>query len=348
MEELKEKYLNERRKSIDLVLFIVLLFYFSFFALTMDWFSHSIFYSQYLTIIFIFIFMAADNHVSFYDLISHWYYFLPSIIGSFIGYRIFDMPVRTYFEFLNSILLGSIIYQKIKRNAYEKRLLADSYGKKWLRDLYKSNEKWKNIKGLSKINNKNKRFKSILKKSLIPSTDKLNLAKTPNVINGVYSYETDKILSLLCIKKNFARLFSNNLEKLDKIYNKNYKGNITIYYDNSKMAKVFFGKKSQLINEIIMYYDTGEKMCSCIRMKNGDAVDFLIFDRFGNILQGRNVHYYDFVFIGKNIGNNLYIPYSIIVLCSLLNTDDLIKFIEDMNKKEREKSDHIFDRKYEK
>lgn len=328
MEDLKRKYLSERKKRVDYTVLVVLLFYFIFFIFILNIPSIAIFYYKFLAIVFIIFFILADDHIDFLYFESYVFYFFLQLITSLgVFFLVGNRRFIICFEIIITVLINSILYQKIKKHSYEKKLLADNSSKKWLKDLQKLEKKWSNVKEVIKIEEKNKQFKKILKYSLIPTKKKVKLDKTKRVINGIYSYETSKILSLLYIKKNLAKLFSSDIENLNNLYNKNYKGKITLYYDNENMVKMTLVKMSWLINEIEIYYNTGEKMCSCIKIKNYYIIDFFLYDKSGNVIQNKKVNYYDFEFVGENIGNNLYIPYNIITLCSLLNTDDLIKFI---------------------
>ncbi|MGF7044054.1 antitoxin component YwqK of YwqJK toxin-antitoxin module [Fusobacterium sp. PH5-29] len=332
--DLKGRYIKERNKFFDYKIFMVMLFNFMFFAIKFNVPEFYIFYCKFLSIIIIIIFTSLNDHMEKSDYIPYWHYFsLPLMTSSVELFLTGSRNLLLFFESINTVFIYSILYQKVKKYSYEKRLLADSVTEVWIKRLWKLDKKCDKSENILKIEEKNKKFRKILINSLISSKKNIKLNKVKSGINGIYSFRALEILPFLSIKKNLTRLFYNDIEKLNKLYEKNYKGKIIVYYENKNDIKIIFLKNNWLISEIMIYYDTGEIMCSCTKVKNKYAVDFVIYDKSENIIQKKNVKYQDFEFVGKNISNNFYIPYSIVTLCSLLGTDNIDEYIKKMNLK---------------
>ncbi|MGF6906041.1 hypothetical protein [Fusobacterium sp. PH5-44] len=249
-------------------------------------------------------------------------YFYPFIIyvviSSPVLFVIKDVEYCILFEFFRSVIIYTISFYMMKKKIGEK--------KKSYLDMKKSR------KQTTILNDKSSGYISyydIIRKKF---KRKINLSKDKNEIIGIYSHIENKLLSFINIKISLIKFISNK-ETISVVYDKNYFGYIKIYYNNSDKMKMFIDRSNAYFHDIYLYYDTGVLLCKLEKAKNEAAINFYFYNKLGFITYRDNILFQDLIFSGKKISNNLDIPVEILIIFSLLSTEDLDTTINEINKK---------------
>ncbi|MGF6906838.1 hypothetical protein [Fusobacterium sp. PH5-44] len=166
----------------------------------------------------------------------------------------------------------------------------------------------------------------------IPYQIKLNLKKEysttlltikQDISNEKYSFQQ--------IEKVIANLFNNNYDDITKIYDKNYNGNITIFYDNSKTPKIIFKKNDGIIHMIKSFYKNGELMYYYTIGKRNTTL-LMEYSLNGELIN-ENFFTFDDSHILDNAYNNPIIIYllDIILFHVMLESDNINELIDNNN-----------------
>ncbi|MGF7044060.1 hypothetical protein M2142_001031 [Fusobacterium sp. PH5-29] len=322
--ELEKKYLDSISRKIDYKLMWTLVVYWVV-AVTIAIYNGKplhIFSVHYYPFIVVCIYWRYDrgkNYEEFVCMLACLF-----VIGAFQFIFRIPLPTVAFFMSILSFLLYPLLYAACKTSFYKKNFKDKIEDEKWL-----SEAEAMVINGVPLAE-----IMDTKEKSTVISKSTIKIEKVQNVIRGIVVHDSKKELLFVNIKRNLSRFFNNDIDKLNKLYDGNFKSPLSTYYKDDCAIKGEFYLKKGVIRSIRVYYKNGEEMLYLGENIEQNQRYICIYDKNREEIGKTTVGYWQIKFVGKKRVNALAIPYPILVFHSLLGTDNLEGFVKAMNEKE--------------
>jgi len=238
-------------------------------------------------------------------------------------------------NFIDAFIV-SYLYQFFKVQSYEMNLMGNK-GVLSKEDIENNLNKIKeNLKEYDK--NLFRKKINLEEKNKVIINNKISLEKGTSEVTGIFLSDQRKLsldflrsdsrfvlyknlkveILFIEIKKHLAKLLDNNDEKLQKIYDEKFHGDV-LYYDNKDRLKIKIKKQHGKISLFNIYYQNSKVNFSYEKdVRDGGKILYYLMN--GIKMEEKKISYGEIIYNWKNKKRNMNIPMDILQFYSLLGT----------------------------